>query len=126
MFSCAFESTRESYILTKAASMAKQNRQLDWRWVYAGAGVILILVFFSVRSLTRDRLQVRVVEVARQSLESTISTNGRVEPVTNYPIASPIATTVKAVHVQTGDNVEAGKTLLTLDDLQSRARVAAA
>jgi len=106
--------------------MAKQSKQLDWRWVWLGAAVILVLVFLSVRSLTRERLQVRVVQVARQSLESTISTNGRVEPEMNYEVYSPLATTVKSVYVQTGDQVQAGKLLLTLDDIQARARVAAA
>jgi HlyD family secretion protein len=106
--------------------MAKESKQLDWRWVWLGAGVILILVFFSVRSLTRERLEVRVVEASHQSIESTISTNGRVEPEMNFERFSPLATTVKTVHVQTGDTVEAGKLLITLDDIQARARVATA
>jgi HlyD family secretion protein len=106
--------------------MAKESKQLDWRWVWLGAGVILILVFFSVRSLTRERLEVRVVEASHQSLESTISTNGRVEPEMNFEVFSPLSTTARSVHVQTGDTVEAGKLLLTLDDIQARARVAAA
>ena len=57
---------------------------------------------------------------------STISTNGRVEPVVNYQIYSPIATTVKAVYVQPGDMVAAGKLLMVLDDMEARARVASA
>src|SRR4029077_3025305 len=61
-----------------------------------------------------------------KSLESTISTNGRVEPITNYEIPSPIATTVKAVYAQPGDVVPAGKLLLTLDDVDARARLATA
>src|SRR5215469_16627248 len=101
--------------------MAKDSKQLDWRWVWLGAGVILILVFFSVRAVTRERLQVRVVEAAHQSLESTTSTNGRVEPEMNFQEFSPLSTTVKAVHVQTGDTVQAGKLLVTLDDIQARA-----
>lgn len=106
--------------------MAKESKQVNWRWVWLGAGVILILVFFSVRSLTRERLQVRVVQAAVGSLESTISTNGRVEPEMNYQKFSPLSTTVKAVYAQTGDQVSAGKLLVVLDDLQARARVAAA
>jgi HlyD family secretion protein len=106
--------------------MAKESKQLNWRWVWLGAGVILILVFFSVRSLTREHVQVRVVEAARHSLESTISTNGRVEPETNFEVFSPLSTTVKTVTVQTGDQVTAGKLLVALDDIQARARVAAA
>lgn len=106
--------------------MAKESKQVNWRWVWLGAGVILILVFFSVRSLTRERLQVRAVQAAMGSLESTISTNGRVEPEMNYQKFSPLSTTVKAVYAETGDLVTAGKLLVVLDDLQARARVAAA
>jgi HlyD family secretion protein len=57
---------------------------------------------------------------------STISTNGRVEPEMNYELHSPIATTVKAVYVQPGDQVAAGKLLMELDDVQARAREASA
>lgn len=106
--------------------MAQESKQLNWRWAWLGAAIILVLVFMSVRSLTRDRLQVRAVQVAHRALESTISTNGRVEPETNYEEHSPLATTVKAVYVQTGDLVTAGKLLITLDDVQARARVATA
>jgi HlyD family secretion protein len=106
--------------------MAKDSRETNWRWVWLGAAVILVLVFFAVRSLTRDRLQVRTVQVTRGALESTISTNGRVEPIENVQIHSPIATTIKAVYVQQGDKAPSGKVLLKLDDLQTRARVASA
>jgi HlyD family secretion protein len=44
----------------------------------------------------------------------------------NYEIHSPIATTVKAVDVQPGDVVAAGKLLMVLDDVQARARLASA
>ena len=57
---------------------------------------------------------------------STISTNGRVEPEVNYELHSPIATTVKAIYVQPGDQVPAGKLLMVLDDMQARAREATA
>src|SRR5579863_2489115 len=106
--------------------MAKESKELNWRWVWLGAAVILVLVFFSVRSLTRERLQIRVVEVSRQSLESTRSTNGRVEPEEYFEVHSPLATTVKRVFVQTGDEVAAGQLLLAMDDIQARARVATA
>ncbi len=36
-------------------------------------------------------------------LLNTVSTNGRVEPIVNYQFYSPIATTVKAVYAQEGD-----------------------
>lgn len=106
--------------------MAKESKELKWRWVWFGVAIILVLVFFSVRSLTRDRLQVRTVQVTREPLESTISTNGRVEPIDDYQIHSPLSTTVKAVYAHAGDEVQAGKLLVVLDDLQARAKVASA
>jgi HlyD family secretion protein len=106
--------------------MAQERRQLDWRWIWAGAVIVLIVVFFAVRSLTRERLQVRVVQVARQELVSVLSTNGRVEPEENHEIHTPVATTVRAVYVRPGDVVEAGKVLAVLDDVDARARVATA
>jgi HlyD family secretion protein len=106
--------------------MAKERKQLDRRWLWLGMAVVLVLVFYSVRALTREQLPVRVVRVERESLASTVSTNGRVEPIRNYGERSPLATTVKAVHVQQGDQVPAGKLLIELDDVDARARLAAA
>src|ERR1700761_6555106 len=106
--------------------MAQERRQLDWRWIWIGAAIIVVSVFFAVRSLTRERLQVRVMQVSRQELVSVLSTNGRVEPEENHEIHSPVAATVRAVYVRAGDKVEAGKVLAMLDDVDTRARVATA
>jgi len=64
-------------------------------------------------------------KVQRQQLESNVSTNGRVEPELNYEIHSPVSTIVKAVYVQPGDQVAAGKLLLVLDDVWERAHAEA-
>ena len=106
--------------------MVQERKQLNWRWAWLGAAIILVLVFMSVRSLTRERLQVRAVQASHETLQSTISTNGRVEPENNVEIPCPIATTVKAIYVQPGDKVQAGKLLMVLDDVQARARLATA
>jgi len=106
--------------------MAEARKQMDRRWLWLGSVALLVIVFFSVRSLTRERLTIRVASVERQSLSSTVSTNGRVEPRANFELHSPIATSVKAVYVQPGDLVPAGKLLMQLDDVDARARVATA
>src|ERR1017187_660370 len=106
--------------------MAQERKQWDRRWLWGGVVILLVVVFVSVRSLTRERLQVREAQVARQPLASTVSTNGRVEPEMNIEIPSPLATTVKAVYVQPGDRVPAGKLLMVLDDIQARARLSSA
>ncbi|MGD0940826.1 MAG: efflux RND transporter periplasmic adaptor subunit [Terracidiphilus sp.] len=106
--------------------MIQERKQLDRRWLWLGAALLTIAVFFSVRSLTRDRLPVRVAAAAHVPLINTISTNGRVEPEVNYQVHSPLSTTVNAVYVQPGDEVAAGKLLLVLDDVQARAKEATA
>ncbi len=95
-------------------------------WLWRSLGLILILVFFVTRYLLRDQLVVRESRVDREVLLNTISTNGKVEPEVNYQYYSPIATTVKAVYVQAGDKVPAGKLLMLLDDTDAGARVATA
>jgi len=106
--------------------MAEQQRQSGRRWLWVGAAVVTIAVFFAARSLLRTRLQVRVAQAEREVLLSTVSTDGKVEPEVNYQFYSPIATTVKAVYVQTGDRVPAGKVMIVLDDVAARAQVATA
>jgi HlyD family secretion protein len=106
--------------------MTQERKHLNRRWLWLGALALTIAVFFSVRSLTRDRLQVRAAEAVHMPLVSSISTNGRVEPDVNFEIHAPIASTVKAVYVQPGDQVPAGKLLMELDNTQALARVATA
>ncbi|MGD0894231.1 MAG: HlyD family efflux transporter periplasmic adaptor subunit [Terracidiphilus sp.] len=106
--------------------MAEPKTQASRTVLWIGAVVVLILVFFGARSLLRGRLSIREVRVSHQELVNTVPTNGRVEPEVNYEYTSPLATTIKAVYVQPGDHVPAGKLLIQLDDVQARARVASA
>lgn len=106
--------------------MTQERKQFNRRWLWLGTAVVLIVVFFSVRSMTRERLPIHAAQVAHAPLVNTISTNGRVQPEVNFEVHSPIATTVKSVYVQAGDVVPAGKLLMTLDDVEARARVASA
>jgi HlyD family secretion protein len=108
--------------------MTEERKQSDRLrlWLWRGAGILIIIVFFTTRFLMRDQLPVHAAKVTRQELANTVSTNGRVEPENNYEFYSPVATTVKAVYVQPGDQMQAGKLLLVLDDVQARARLATA
>jgi HlyD family secretion protein len=106
--------------------MIEEKKQMNRLWLWLGAGVLLIAVFYTVRSMTRDRQPVRAVRVSRSELVNTVSTNGRVEPEANYEVHSPLAATVQAVYVQPGDQVAAGKLLLQLDDTEAKAKVASA
>jgi len=106
--------------------MAEARTQMSRKWLWIGAAVVLIVVFLAVRFFLRDRVPVRVARVEHQPLQNTVSTNGRVEPITNYQFYSPLATTVKTVNAQEGDLVHSGKLILTLDDVAAHAQVASA
>jgi len=99
---------------------------LSRRWLWFGLTIVLIAVYFIVRSLTRDRMPVHAAEVVQAPLASTIATNGRVEPEDNIEVHSPVSAVVKAVYVQAGDQVPAGKLLMQLDDIEARAKLATA
>jgi HlyD family secretion protein len=106
--------------------MAEQNTQKSRLWLWIGAAVLLVIVFFVSRRLTRDNMPVRAATVSRTELISTVSTNGLVEPVQKIEFHSPIATTVRVINIQQGDRVKAGQLLMQLDDVGARARVATA
>ena len=106
--------------------MADDRKNLLRLWFWRGAAVLVVVVFFATRYMLRDQLPVRQVRVSYQEVQNTVSTNGRVEPVVNYEVHSPISAIVTALYVQPGDKVPAGKLLLQLDDVQARARVASA
>ena len=90
------------------------------------AGIALVIIFFGVRRLTREKLPVRVAESQVQDLVKVHSTNGRVEPLQVFEAHAPAATTVKAVFVHVGETVHAGQLLVALDDSNAQARMAAA
>jgi HlyD family secretion protein len=106
--------------------MIRERKQTIRLWFWSISAIVVVIVFFTARYLLREQLPVHVARVGHEMLQNTVSTNGRVEPLVNYPFYSPLATTVKAAYVQAGDVVPSGKLLLSLDDVEARSRVAAA
>jgi HlyD family secretion protein len=90
------------------------------------AAILLIIVFFAVRRLTREELPLRVAQATMQDLITTDSTNGKVEPQHNFEAHAPAPGTVKHLYVKAGDLVPKGKLLLSLDDTDAIAHSAGA
>ena len=80
------------------------------------AAILLVIVFFMVRRLTREELPLRVAQATMQDLITTDSTNGKVEPQHNFEAHAPAPGTVKSLYVRAGELVPKGKLLLSLDD----------
>lgn len=89
--------------------------------VGAGVAVVLLAAFISLR---QARVSVRAQTPVRKDITSTISTNGKIEPVEYFEAHAPASTTVKRVMVHEGDAVRRGRLLLQLDDAEARAEVA--
>lgn len=106
--------------------MAEASKQTNRLWLWIGAGILLVVVFFVARYLTREETPVHAATASRVELARTIQNTGLVEPIKNYEFNSPLATSVKTIYVKEGDHVKAGQLLMQLDDVNARARVASA
>jgi HlyD family secretion protein len=96
------------------------------RWLWIVVALLAAGLFYSVRMVTRTRLPIRVVTVQRGDIVSTFSTNGIVEPISNFEAHAPYAGLVKSVFVHEGDRVPEGKLLVEMDSTEALAREATA
>ena len=88
--------------------------------------VIVALVLFSGWMLRRGPVNVRAEKVTRQQIANIISTNGKIEPVSNFEAHAVAPAMVKRVLVKEGDQVKPGQLLIQLDDADARAQAAKA
>jgi HlyD family secretion protein len=96
------------------------------RWIAALVllvGAVALAVFLSRRD---DPVLVRTGLAVRGKIQSVISTNGKIEPVSNFEAHAPVSTTVQRVLVKEGDFVKKGQLLVELDAADARAQGAKA
>lgn len=86
----------------------------------------IALVFVMIRVFARDVTEVRVAPVTRQNLVRSVSTNGKVEPIQEYQAHAPAPGVVGKVYVEVGQKVKPGELLITMNDSDATARLAAA
>lgn len=91
-----------------------------------GAAVAVALVFYLVHLATRTTLPIRAATVERSDLVNPLSTNGKVEPTSNFEAHAPFPGVIKALYVHEGDKVPAGKLLLSMDDSDALSKLATA
>lgn len=100
----------------------QRTSRRGWLWLaLAGAGVAIVLSFTH-----QATVKVHEVTVQRGSIRSLVSTNGKIEPISNLEAHAPIPTTVKQVLVKEGDHVRKGQLLVELDDADLVSRAAQA
>ncbi len=103
----------------------ERRKRISSSALWIAAGIALVVIFFTVHWFTRDKLSVRVAESQFQDLVKTSSNTGRVEPQLAFEAHAPEAAVVKAVYVHAGEKVRAGQLLVSLDDTDARAKLAA-
>lgn len=82
--------------------------------------ILAVIVLAAFMSMRRSQVPVRVGHADRETITSSIATNGRIEALNNFEAHAPTATTVKSIYVQQGDWVKPGKLLLQLEDANAR------
>ena len=97
------------------------------RWAVIAGVVFLIAVAAGLFQMFRPlRIRVTTTAPTRQDINSTITTNGKVEPVLNFEAHAPAPTTVRKVLVREGTKVRRGQLLVQLDDIDARTQLARA
>jgi HlyD family secretion protein len=86
-----------------------------------------VVAFFLVRISGRQPVaKISATRPIRQTLVSSISSNGKVEPIAPYTVRAQLDTFVERVHASEGQNVKKGQLLLELDVKDAAAQYAAA
>lgn len=87
---------------------------------------IVIGIGALIWAFNRPDQPVRTTYAKRQDMTTTVTTNGKIEPIQNFEAHSPSALIVRRILVQSGQQVKAGQLLMQLDDVDARAQAAKA
>ncbi len=111
-----------------AATTERGRRGLNGKltWIILIGLILAVILLAAFISLRRARVAIRVGTAEIGTITASISTNGKIEPITNFEAHAPVATTVTRLDVQQGDWVKAGQLLLQLQDVDARAQAARA
>jgi HlyD family secretion protein len=87
---------------------------------------VLVIVIVAALALRRQAPAVTVVAVAREDLSATITSNGKVEPISATVARAEFPTFVDKVMATEGQAVRRGQVILTLDAADVRSQLAQA
>jgi HlyD family secretion protein len=88
--------------------------------------LIAVLALVGVKTFSHDLVEVRVAGVNHQNLVSSVSTNGKVEPVEYYQAHAAAPGVVEKIYVDVGQKVKAGQLLVKMTDSDASAKLASA
>lgn len=97
-------------------------------WVLAGIVLLVVVIGGTAMYLSHDTaaVPVRLTPVSRASLVSSLTTNGKVEPVDGRELRALTPGMIGSVTVHEGDRVRAGQLLIEMDRTEGSAELARA
>ena len=101
--------------------LTKQEKRQETRKLYYKiggaililAGLITGITFLFDDSIDQGKLQIATAEKA--TLESSVSASGKIVPLYEQAIVSPVASRIMEVYCDEGDSIQEGQSLLRLD-----------
>jgi HlyD family secretion protein len=87
---------------------------------------VIVLAVVGARFFNHELVEVRAAPVTFQNLVSSESTNGKVEPIEEFPAYAPAPGVVAKIYVEVGQKVKAGELLIKMNDSEAAARLATA
>src|ERR1019366_3870459 len=88
-----------------AESIDSGRTRLAWkpRWIILIRVALAVLILTLSLAFRRSAGQDRIARAYRETITSSIATNGKVEPIDNFEAHAPMSTTVKRVSILPGD-----------------------
>jgi HlyD family secretion protein len=106
--------------------MAQNESQRSRGWWWALALVVVLLIIFLYVHFSHQAVAIRTARVARQDIISTVSTNGKVEPIDDFQAHASAPGVVDELYVHLGQQVQKGQPLVRMDDTNPLRDIAAA
>lgn len=104
------------------AETRKQNANGKHVWRVIIIALLAVIVLAAFISRHKGETPVRYDRATKQDLVTSISTNGKVEPIQNFEPHALAPTTVRKIYVREGQLVHAGDLLMQLEDADVRAQ----
>lgn len=102
--------------------MAEQTNNRRTAWFISGAVLLLLIVVLLLLASRSQPPSIQVVQVTREDLEASITSNGKVEPIAPFVFRAQFPTFVTAVNAKEGQSVKKGEVIVVLNssDIQSQ------
>jgi HlyD family secretion protein len=96
------------------------------RWLLWSIAIIAAIVLLGSFMSHGDPVPVLATTVQRSTIQSLVTTNGKIEPLQSFEAHAPVGTTIRKLLVKEGDSVKRGQLLIQMDDYTAREQAAQA